>query len=438
MAQQFRIRHQHALLLAALFATPLVHAQLSDLPDLSTATQATALSSDSSTVESSTESTTAASTTAASTSESSAATTDSANSDSSSTPSASVSISTGASTTVTNLLTNAPTIAGAGIPPIGVPDTAGAPYMQKSTLPEGTVFIVVGAILAFFGACVLFWRALVAWSINRNVKRAALASVRGASEKSSGRGYNPAKGSSPYYDHNKGYATAGSNMSLDALTSAGKPVKPFKDSDMGRSSTPPPPASLFFSPTADARQSVIGLSRNNDYPGSRASSYLPAGYYSSPSAHAAGGEQRTTIGGSLAPYAQQRPTSTYSPPVSPNLPPSSHRVSHSAGVPRASSRDALRPPHSRESTTLAGSRPGSYMGLDSRNSYVQRSASPGPGASDVYNSNSSPAINLSSSHLGVRGSGAATPEHGLAGSRAPSAYFEDLMENHGMGPRERF
>jgi hypothetical protein len=66
-------------------------------------------------------------------------------------------------------LTGLPTIAGAGIPTLVIPFTANAPFMQKSSLPEGTFFIAVGAVLAFLGAGVLLWRLLVAWSINRSV-----------------------------------------------------------------------------------------------------------------------------------------------------------------------------------------------------------------------------------------------------------------------------
>lgn len=368
-------RRMQTLALLALFAAPMVTAQLTDLPNLSTATQTTddstsetssAESTNTSDAPSSTDATTTAESTAESTATSSFATTGGT-----ATGSGAIHIS------------NLPTIAGAGIPTMIVPNTADAPFMQKSTLPEGTVFIVVGAVLAFLGACVLFWRGLVAWSINRSVKKAAIASIRGSEKAStawggSSTGYNPVKGGL--------YKDAGSNMSLDALNSAGKQIKsPLKGHDTGRGS---PPAGLFFSPTAQAREST-GPRPLSDVMNNRSSTYLPAGYYASPNSQAAGGAAATTIGGNLAPYAQRHSTLGPSPPSSPGNTPGTR----SSGGWRATSRDGLRAPGSRDG-----------MGNSARNSYLHNRPS----------------------------------NDGLAGSRAPSAYLEDLFENHGNGPRERF
>ncbi|KXL48573.1 MAG: hypothetical protein FE78DRAFT_77055 [Acidomyces sp. 'richmondensis'] len=306
----------------------------------------------------------------------------------------------GASATDSSIfsLSGLPTIAGAGIPTLVIPYTANAPFMQKSNLPEGTVFIAVGAVLAFLGACVLLWRGLVAWSINRSVRKTAMASIRG-SEKNGGStwggssGYHPVNGS-----HYRDYA--GSVLSLDHLAGSGKPMKPhFRDSDAKRDSTPP--AGLFFSPTASA-----GLNRDAN----RSSSFLPAGYYASPAAQPAGGAGSTTIGGNyVAPYARHSQVGP-SPPGSPGLPPQSR----GSTTYRASSRDGLRAPRSRDGYGSA------------RNSYMDGT----PRHSTIY-------AQPSSSSLMV-GTGGAVSSENITGSRAPSAYLEDLFENHGNGPRERF
>lgn len=368
-------RKTQLLALLALAGAPIVNAQDSDLPDLNGSTSEEPTST---TASSTRESTTRSSS-------SSATSTDDASSTDSSSGSSSAK-STGASTssgTVVAGPTDLPTIAGAGIPTMVVPYTANAPFMQHSTLPQGTVFIVVGAVLAFLGACVLFWRALVAWSINRSVKQAAIASIAGNDKASktwggSSTGYNPVKGNL--------YKDAGSNMSLEALNAAGKPLK----TDSSRKQ--PPPDGLFFSPTAQHRMSDANLGGSrpvSQVMGNRSSTYLPAGYYANSAAQAGGGAGATTIGGNLAPYARN---STYenSPPTTPG---------HTG--------------NSRNSYLRAGNRDGG-----SRNSYLDPTPRAGHSSASY---NTRPQSN-----------------DGLPGSRAPSAYLEDLFDNHGAGPRERF
>jgi hypothetical protein len=364
-------RKTQLLALLALAGAPIVNAQDSDLPDLNGSV--------------SEEST---STTASSTRSSSSSAT--STKDASTTDSSSSATSTGASKTTSSGTivagpTDLPTIAGAGIPTMVVPYTANAPFMQHSTLPQGTVFIVVGAVLAFLGACVLFWRALVAWSINRSVKQAAIASIAGNDKSKtwggSSSGYNPVKGNL--------YKDAGSNMSLEALNAAGKPLKP----DSSRKQ--PPPDGLFFSPTAHHRMSDANLASSRPVSqvmmGNRSSTYLPAGYYANSAAQAGGGAGATTIGGNLAPYARN---STYenSPPTTPG-----HNNNSRNSYLRASSRDGLG---------------------GTRNYYLDPSARPG--------------------HTSASYSTQPQSNDGLPGSRAPSAYLEDLFDNHGAGPRERF
>ncbi|KAF2810166.1 uncharacterized protein BDZ99DRAFT_462765 [Mytilinidion resinicola] len=302
-------------------------------------------------------------------------------------------------------LTGLPTIAGAGIPTVIVPDLSKASFMQKSNLPDGTVFICVGAVLGFMGMAILAWRGLVAWSLHRSVKRAAMNQHLAITE-TKGAYANAGSGTRKSKSF---YAAVGasSTMSLDRLSAAppphSKPPRPF--SSANTSGTPPKPtpsSSLFFSPTAGA-----GLHSAAN----RSSSYLPAGYYASGAAQPASGGQTTHVGGAGGPpssllsmgptaagYSRARSVGI-SPPGSPSLPPS-----------RGNPYD--RPPGSR----------GESVGY-------ARSSVAGPLGGGVYGHGGLSTSNLS---LNLPG-GTQAP-----GGRAPSAYLEDLFENHGNGPRERF
>nr|POE63365.1 hypothetical protein CFP56_04268 [Quercus suber] len=280
-----------------------------------------------------------------------------------------------------------------------VPFTANAPFMQKSDYPEGTIFIAVGAVLAFLGACILLWRGLVAWSINRSVKRSAMASIRSTEKHPStwgSSGYAPVKDSF--------YKDVGSSMSMDALNHAGKPLRGHhKNDDVQRSATPP--AGLFFSPTAQAGQGGA--------PQTRGSTYLPAGYYATSSAQAAGGAGSTTVGGPRAPYARQSR-------MEPSPPGSRGSVYHT------SSRDNLR----------AASRDGYTSARNSHLDPPSRLGQPGAG---LYSSPSTTSLGgAGPARHPLNDSPAGSRAPSLAGSRAPSAYLDDLFENHGHGPRERF
>ncbi|OCK82879.1 hypothetical protein K432DRAFT_402545 [Lepidopterella palustris CBS 459.81] len=397
-----------SIVLLLLFATAANAADSSaaaSLPDLSTVTQPDGKGSSATSVAAKTsdagKSSAAAKTTAASSAASASAASSASSADSSSASIESFSVTSGPpiSSTTGSLsvfhLTGLPTIAGAGIPTIGVPDTAAAPFMQKSNLPDGTVFICVGAALGFMGAAILAWRGLVVWSLHRSVKRAAQAQNLTDSK-------SMLHGPSGHRGLYTGVG-ASSTMSLDRLSAV--PPKPFSSSNLA-SAPPkanPSSSSLFFSPTAGAS---LHSSTN------RSSSYLPAGYYASGSSQPAAGAQMTHVGGpapapsllslglgpSAAGYTRARSIGI-SPPGSPNLPPS-----------RGNPYD--RPPPSRgESVGYARSSVAGTVG----------------GGGGVYGHG----VN-SSSNLSLPGGGAA------AGGRAPSAYLEDLFENHGNGPRERF
>ena len=157
------------------------------------------------------------------------------------------------------LLSDLPTIAGVGIPSQIIPFTASAPFMQKSQLPEGTVFICVGALLGFLGCCVLAWRGMVAWSLHRSVRKAAASQSVNSSFKSMM--LRPPGGANFYG------AGLGSSVSLDKLSgmkSGGRMDSCYNRSPVAKADR----RSLFFSPTAGA-----GLNTTNT--ASRSSTYLP-------------------------------------------------------------------------------------------------------------------------------------------------------------------
>jgi len=168
------------------------------------------------------------------------------------------------------------------IPVATVPPTTNAPYMQQSNLPEGTVFIAVGGALGFIGLSVLAWRALVAWSINRSVRRAALRHSQ-LEAKTIPHSRQKQRGASHHHH--------GSAMSMEKLSTN------HRHSNIS-SKVPSSQSGLFFSPTAGT-----GIHTQAN----RGSSYLPAGYYAA---------------GSAAPGGAHSRTHTASPPSSPTLPPS--------------------------------------------------------------------------------------------------------------------
>jgi hypothetical protein len=170
------------------------------------------------------------------------------------------------------LPTNLPTLTGAfKIVPPSVPPTQNAPFMQQSNLPEGTVFIAVGAILGFMAMSVLLWRGLVAWALHRSVKRAAKAQHAAMNDT---KPLSRTPGPPPPQFYN--YTDRDSMISLGGLGhKSGK--KGHRPSTAGAGASA---SSLFFSPTAGA--AGAGLANS----GNRGSNYLPAGYYAAGSAQA--------------------------------------------------------------------------------------------------------------------------------------------------------
>lgn len=179
----------------------------------------------------------------------------------SNTDTGSVPVITGSSGTNTGSQSDFPTLAGAYVQP-SVPPTANAPFMRESKLPEGTVFIIVGAILGFLAMSVILWRGLVVWSLHRSIKRAAI--QQNVSTAKSTFQTPPA----PFYSY----------KDRESALSVGGP-KPGRKGTRPSTGTAPANQSLFFSPTAGA----TGV-------GNRGSSYLPAGYYAAGASQLGGGQ----------------------------------------------------------------------------------------------------------------------------------------------------
>lgn len=166
-------------------------------------------------------------------------------------------------------------------PPPAVPPTINAPFMDRSTMPDGTVFIAVGAILGTFGLAILVWRGVVACLLHRSVARAARAQHR-ANEKSTHRGPP---------------ATFYKSSARDRTP---PPARGKRRTTRGHvPSATPSHSNLFFSPTA-AGSAAAGANRD--------SRYLPSGFY------AAGSSPSPGLGShSVAGYTTLRPDSRGQP-----------------------------------------------------------------------------------------------------------------------------
>lgn len=248
-----------------------------DLPNLSSATAAAASSAAANTA-----STTPAATTSAAATSATSAVPSTGVITGSGTAGASISASsiTGSATETDGgeLPTGLPTLKGQyTIVPASVPPTQNAPYMQTSKLPEGTVFIVVGAILGFMAMSVLLWRALVAWSLHRSVKRAAMQQNMSDSK---------ALFRTPVAPFYKDHHDRDSTISLSGLGPKGGKKGTRPTTAPGANSA----SSLFFSPTAGAAAGGLNTA------GNRGSNYLPAGYYAAGAASPGNSQSHISIG----------------------------------------------------------------------------------------------------------------------------------------------
>ncbi|KZZ88347.1 hypothetical protein AAL_08110 [Moelleriella libera RCEF 2490] len=221
---------------------------------------------------------------------------DSASSSPSNPPSISNTGSSASATSATNLpsitggpsststdggLTGFPTLTGPGViptyPPPSVPPTNNAPFMKQSTLPDGTVFIVVGAILGALGLALLLWRSIVSLMLHRSVERATM----GQHDADHKLGF-PAP-PAPFYKYTDQASSPSLNGGGLGATSAGRGVRRTNRGPIP--SATPSQSNLFFSPTAGAGAGAAV---------SRASSFLPSGFYAAGNSSPGGGANQTT------------------------------------------------------------------------------------------------------------------------------------------------
>jgi hypothetical protein len=311
------------------------------------------------------DSTTDDSTTTAATTADTSSTTDSAttSSDDSTTTSAatttdsSSSSTTDATSSSTDSSSSSSSSSTSGYPIVTVPPTADAPYMQKSKIPEGTLFIVVGAVLGAIGLAILAWRALVAWSVNRSVRQAAM--VRSSETKGLLRTKKRRSRSRR--------SSSETGVTLEKLGGGGHHHHRHSHRHHRSPSTKTPSSNsaLFFSPTAGMHHS----SSSN-----RRSAYLPAGYYNT---------------GSAAPPRTHE--ARFSAADLPGMGPQSQGYTRAKTAPSPPESPGLSPAANEQDTTPRRS--------------ARRSRAEDPSTSSV---------NLSS------------PPQG----RTPSAYLEDLFDNH--------
>lgn len=191
-------------------------------------------------------------------------------------------------------------------PPPSPPPTENAPFMNRSTLPDGTVFIAVGAILGAFGAAVLIWRGIVACLLHRSVERAAM-QQHVANDKPTAFPAPPA----PFYKYTD------QQDSSPSLAVGGTLRGQRRTNPRGRTpSATPSQTNLFFSPTAAS--GAGGMSN----PGNRDSRFLPSGFYAATSASPVNGHGHSISLSNLRP-ASRGHTMGPTPPESPNLAPRS-------------------------------------------------------------------------------------------------------------------
>jgi hypothetical protein len=172
--------------------------------------------------------------------------------------------------------------------------------MEKSNLPQGTVFIAVGAILGAFAVAILVWRSVVACLLHRSVRRATLAQQM-ANDKSS---YAPP--SAPFYK----YSDHASSISLANTQAASRGARKSYRAPVPST---PSQSNLFFSPTAAAG---TGNAAN------RESRFLPSGFYASSAASPQQGHGHSISLTNLRPDSRGVGRALEpSPPDSPNLAP---------------------------------------------------------------------------------------------------------------------
>ncbi|KAK4043032.1 hypothetical protein C8A01DRAFT_32821 [Parachaetomium inaequale] len=198
-------------------------------------------------------------------------------------------------------------------PPPTIPPTRNAPFMNHSTLPDGTVFIAVGAILGAFALAILLWRAIVACLLHRSVERAALAQ-HAANNGRGPTGKNAASFPAPPAQ----FYTYVERESSASLAAAGLGGSTGRRTHRGPTpSSTPSQTNLFFSPTAAGPAPGAGGSNRDS------ARFLPSGFYASaspvPGGHAHGNSINMST---LRPSSRGRGSHMGpSPPESPDVGP---------------------------------------------------------------------------------------------------------------------
>lgn len=191
-----------------------------------------------------------------------------------------------------------------------VPPTQNAPFMQVSTLPDGTVFICVGAVLGTFALALLLWRAIVACLLHRSVEKAAMAQHLGNDKAAF-----PAP-PAPFYKYTDQDSSQNVNSGRGVRRTTRGPIP----------SATPSQTNLFFSPTAGAgnRDSVYRDTPNRDS-SYRDSRFLPSGFYAAgtSSPQNVDGHSQSISMTNLRPDSRGhgRAVSGHSPPESPGFGP---------------------------------------------------------------------------------------------------------------------
>lgn len=176
-------------------------------------------------------------------------------------------------------------------PTVTVPSTRDNPFLRTSNLPDGTVFICVGAILGALIAAIVIWRIAAGIALKKRIREAEKADIIANGENRALLGHN----ANVLALNSRDPTLNGSALDLGAKDEKKHYAK-------ARMSGIPSQGGLFFSPTADvllnAQQaasnsmasstlaaSASGAS-SSIYDGQaganpRSSVYLPAGYYGS-------------------------------------------------------------------------------------------------------------------------------------------------------------
>lgn len=195
-------------------------------------------------------------------------------------------------------------------PAASVPPTQNAPYMQVSTLPDGTVFICVGAVLGAFALALLLWRAIIACLLHRSVEKAAMAQHLGNDKAAF-----PAP-PAPFYKYTDQDSSQNVNSGRGVRRTTRGPIP----------SATPSQTNLFFSPTAGGgnRDSVYRDTPNRDS-SYRDSRFLPSGFYAAgtSSPQNVEGHSQSISMTNLRPDSRGHPraVSSHSPPESPGFGP---------------------------------------------------------------------------------------------------------------------